>query len=145
MRGLNRQVVYYRPSEDITNASEQLKALISDLKRPMNEKYRPVRQINTYTSYIITSNRRAVGAFSADDRRMIVVDCPPKMTSPADQALYDTLGQRNGAWFHGGGPRHLLHYLLTLDLKGWRPPSSAPPVKRNRTTPTPTLRRSSTG
>lgn len=112
--------------EDITAASEQLKALISDLKRPMNEKYRPVRQINTYTMYVITSNRRSVGAFSADDRRMIVVDCPPKLTSPEGQALYDTLGQRGGHWFHSGGPRKLLHYLLTFDLKGWKPPSSAP-------------------
>lgn len=112
--------------EDITAASEQLKALISDLKRPMNEKYRPVRQINTYTMYVITSNRRSVGAFSADDRRMIVVDCPPKMTTPEGQALYDTLGQRAGHWFHNGGPRKLLHYLLSLDLQGWRPPSQAP-------------------
>lgn len=112
--------------EDLTAASEQLKALISDLKRPMNEKYRPVRQINTYTMYVITSNRRAVGAFSADDRRMVVVDCPPKMTSAVGQALYDSLGQRHGAWFHGGGPRKLLHYLLTLDLRGWKPPNAAP-------------------
>ncbi|HKV83225.1 MAG TPA: DUF3854 domain-containing protein [Ktedonobacterales bacterium] len=112
--------------EDILKASETLKALISDLKRPMNEKYRPVRQVNTYTSYIITSNRRAVGSYSADDRRMIVVDCPNKMTTPEGQALYDTLGQRTGAWYHGGGPKHLLHYLLHLDLKGWRPPASAP-------------------
>lgn len=112
--------------EDMTRAAEQLKALISDLKRPMNEKYRPVRQIQTYTMYIITSNNRAVGSFSADDRRMIVVDCPPKMTTPDGQALYDTLGKRGGKWFHGGGPQHLLHYLLNLDLKGWRPPASAP-------------------
>lgn len=119
-------VINEAKGEDLTSASEQLKALISDLKRPMNEKYRPVRQINTYTMYVITSNRRAVGAFSADDRRMIVVDCPPKMTSLEGQALYDTLGQRNGTWFHGGGPKHLLHYLLNLDLKGWRPPSAAP-------------------
>lgn len=112
--------------EDITAASEQLKALISDLKRPMNEKYRPVRQINTYTMYVITSNRRSVGAFSADDRRMIVVDCPPKMTSPEGQALYDLLGQRGGTWFHNGGPRKLLHYLLHLDLGGWKPPPQAP-------------------
>lgn len=119
-------VINEAKGEDLTAASEQLKALISDLKRPMNEKYRPVRQINTYTMYVITSNRRAVGAFSADDRRMIVVDCPNKMTDTAGQALYDTLGQRNGTWFHSGGPKHLLHYLLNLDLKGWKPPSSAP-------------------
>lgn len=111
---------------DLDAGREQLKALVSDLRRPMNEKYRPVRQINTYTSYIITSNHRAVGAFAADDRRMIVVNCPPKMTDAAGQALYDTIGRRGGAWYNAGGPKHLLHYLLTLDLQGWRPPSSAP-------------------
>jgi len=112
--------------EDMQKASEQLKALISDLRRPMNEKYRPVREINSYTSYIITSNNRAVGSFSGDDRRMIVVNCPPKLTTPEGQEIYDTLGKRGGAWFHAGGPKHLLHYLMTLDLNGWKPPSAAP-------------------
>lgn len=112
--------------EDLMAAKEQLKALISDLKRPMNEKYRPVRQINTYSMYALSSNNRSVGAFAADDRRMIVVSCPPKLTTPEGQALYDTLGQRHGAWFHDNGPRKLLHHLLTMDLKGWRPPSAAP-------------------
>lgn len=112
--------------EDIWKASETLKALISDLRRPMNDKYRPVRQVNTYTTYIITSNHRAVGAFDSDDRRMVVVNCPAKMTTPEGQALYDQLGRRNGRWFHAGGPKWLLHYLLTFDLKGWKPPAAAP-------------------
>jgi hypothetical protein len=105
--------------EDIAKASEQLKALISDLKRPMNEKYRPVRQINTYTTYVITSNQRSVGAFSADDRRMIVTDCP----KPREPAFYY---DRVRPWKDHGGPKALLGYLLRLDLKGWRPPASAP-------------------
>lgn len=111
--------------EDIDAAAEQLKALISDLKRPMNEKFRPVRQINTYTMYCMTSNRRSVGAFAADDRRMVVVNCPTKLTDVAGEALYTTLGQR-GAWHKAGGPRKLMHWLLTVDLHGWTPPSAAP-------------------
>ncbi len=105
--------------EDMVRGAEQLKALISDLKRPMNEKYRPVRQINTYTSYLITSNRREVGAFAADDRRMIVVDCP----KPREPAFYYTHVK---PWKDGGGPKALLGWLLRYDLKGWRPPASAP-------------------
>ena len=105
--------------EDIESASEQLKALISDLKRPMNEKYRPVRQINTYTMYMISSNKRAVGAFSPDDRRMIVIDCP----KPREQAFYYDYIK---PWKDAGGPKSLLGYLLNLDLKGWHPPAAAP-------------------
>jgi len=105
--------------EDVESASEQLKALISDLKRPMNEKYRPVRQINTYTMYCITSNKRAVGAFAPDDRRMIVVDCPKKREAAF---YYDYVKP----WKVAGGPKALLGYLLGLDLKGWKPPAAAP-------------------
>lgn len=111
--------------EDITAAGEMFKALISDQTRQMEEKYRPSRRILTYTQYIITSNRRAVGAYAADDRRMIVVDCPPKEEMP-DPGLYKLLGRKSGEWYHAGGPRWLYHYLKTLDLKGWEPPDSPP-------------------
>lgn len=104
--------------EDILKASETLKTLISDIRRPMNEKFRPVRQVNTYTSYIITSNRRAVGSFAADDRRMIVVNVPPKR----EDAFYDRLSTFKKA----GGARKVQHFLRTLDLKGWTPPRTAP-------------------
>lgn len=104
--------------QDLQKGGEVLKALISDLQRPMNEKYRPARQINSYTFYILTSNKRAVGAFSADDRRMIVVDCPPKK----DHEFY----LRVVRWREAGGCKALLGYLLNYDLKGWRPPAAAP-------------------
>jgi hypothetical protein len=105
--------------KDMEAASEQLKALISDLRRPMNEKYRPVRQINTYTQYIITSNRREVGAFAPDDRRMIVVDCPKKREA-------EFYHGRVGPWKDAGGARAVMGYFLSLDLQGWRPPTTAP-------------------
>jgi putative DNA primase/helicase len=103
--------------DDITRAGEQLKALVSNLRRPMNEKYRPVRDVNTYTQYVICSNRRAVGSFAADDRRMIVVDVPPKREPEFYQRVAD--------WKDHCGPA-LLHWLRTLPLDGWTPPQSAP-------------------
>jgi len=104
--------------QQMRSQSETVKGLISDLRRPMNEKYRPVRDINSYTMYIFTANNRGVGAFASDDRRMFVVDCP----KPGDQSLYNDVW----AWLDAGGARHLLHYLLHYDLKGWTPPQRAP-------------------
>lgn len=104
---------------DMVAGKDVLKSLISDLERPMNEKYRPARQIKTYTSYCISSNSRAVGSFAADDRRMIVVNCPKKR----EQAFYDDYLK---PWKRSGGPKALMHWLLTVDLAGWRPPQSAP-------------------
>lgn len=112
-------VVNEAKGEDINEASEELKALISDERREMNEKFRPARQINTYFQFIITSNKRAVGSFSADDRRMFVVNCPP----PLEESFYvDYMVP----WIKTGGPGYVLDYLLNLDLKGWRPPAHAP-------------------
>lgn len=102
---------------------EALKALISDKRRNMNEKFRPKRQIDSYTLYILTANDRAVGSFDADDRRMIVVECPPKMQ---DSHLYEYLGERHGSWVKDGGPAALMGFLLEMDLGDWRPPFEAP-------------------
>lgn len=105
--------------EDMFKGADQLKTLISDLRQPMNEKFRPVRQVNSYTFYILTSNRRSVGTFSADDRRMFVVDCP----KPREAEFYHSYVK---PWKQAGGARALLGYLLKYDLKGWEPPARAP-------------------
>lgn len=105
--------------KDMITGADVLKGLISDLERPMNEKFRPARQIKTYTMYMITSNDRKVGSFAADDRRMIVVDCPPKRE---DAFYFEYLKP----WKRAGGPKAVMHYLLNLDLQGWTPPAQAP-------------------
>jgi hypothetical protein len=104
--------------EDMHRASEKLKSLVSDLRRPMNEKFRPVRDVNSYTFYIITSNLRGVGSFAGDDRRYFVVDTP----TPGPQDMYDDVW----AWRKAGGGKHLLRWLLDYDLQGWKPPQRAP-------------------
>lgn len=95
-----------------------LRALISDKRVMLNDKFRLARQIDSYTMYIITSNDRGAGAYSADDRRMIVVNCPTKR----EESFY----RRVANWKSNGGGRHLLHWLLHYDLKGWQPPVHAP-------------------
>jgi hypothetical protein len=105
--------------EDLERGSDMLKSLISDLQRPMNEKYRPARLINSYTFYILTSNEKAAGAFSHDDRRMFVTDCPRKREAEFYKPISEWKNKQ-------GGPKALLGYLLNMDLKGWVPPASAP-------------------
>lgn len=95
-----------------------LKSMISEQKRRMNVKYRSARAIFTYFQFIITSNNRAAGAFTADDRRMFVVDCPAKR----EEAFY----LRVVAWLAAGGGKCLAYYLTHYDLAGWKPPAQAP-------------------
>jgi hypothetical protein len=97
---------------------EQIRALISQLRQPMEVKYRPVREVNCYTFFIINSNNRSVGSFGADDRRMIVIDTP----APREKEFYDRIKE----WRKRRGARRLIHYLLQWDLKGWQPPQRAP-------------------
>ncbi|MGH7746722.1 MAG: DUF3854 domain-containing protein, partial [Candidatus Dormibacteria bacterium] len=103
---------------DMRAGRDVLKSMISEQRRSMNAKYRSARPIDTYYQVIITSNSRAAGAFAHDDRRMVVVDCPPKR----EVAFYD----RVVAWLAAGGARSLAHWLLTYDLAGWVPPPQAP-------------------
>jgi hypothetical protein len=104
--------------KELAPVREKLKTLISDLRQPMNEKYRQVRDVNSYTLYIITSNKRGVGAYEFDDRRMIVIDTPPKR----EPEFYDDVKR----WRQNGGAKFLYAYLMNMDLQGWTPPSSAP-------------------
>jgi len=104
--------------EQLKQFAPSLRALISDKRVMMNEKFRAARQIDSYTQYIITANERGVGAYSADDRRMIVANCPKKR----EQSFY----RRIVEWKESGGGRALLHYLLNTDLEGWIPPDHAP-------------------
>lgn len=111
-------VINEASGETLQRCAPTLRSLISDKRVMLNDKFRLARQIDSYTMYLITSNDRGAGAYSADDRRMIVVNCPPKR----EESFY----RRVADWKHGGGGRALLHYLLHYDLQGWQPPVHAP-------------------
>lgn len=112
--------------DDMRHGYERLKGMISDLRRHMNEKYRLARQINSYTFYIMTTNRTEVAAFSKYDRRMFVVDCPggTELGDDAQQKEFfePIIGWKN----HDNGPKKLMAWMLSVDLEGWRPPQRAP-------------------
>lgn len=105
-------------SGDLWQAKEKLRSLISDETQHMNEKFRVQRQVRAPCLIALTSNNKEVGSYAHDDRRMIVIGCPPKR----EKAFYE----RVRAWKYGGGPAALMHWLATVDLKGWRPPVEAP-------------------
>jgi len=116
-------VVHEAEPGHLAEAKEALKSFVTDIRQSMNEKYRVKRQVNCYASFILTSNDRGTGAFSHDDRRMFVVNTAP--THKDGQAFYDPIFR----WRNNGGAKHLMHYLLNYDLKGWspgiRPPMTA--------------------
>lgn len=111
-------VVDEAEADVLAEHKEKVRSLISQLRIMMEEKFRPQREINCYTMFIFNSNKRAVGSYSHDDRRMIVVDVPPKR----EKEFYAEIL----AWRAAGGCRHLMHYLLTVDIGDWEPPSTAP-------------------
>lgn len=104
--------------DTVRKRRDYLKTLISESKLSLNEKYRRAKVVESPTFYILTSNDRRAGAFEYDDRRMFIVDVPEKL--PPEWYV------KAGAWLDSGGAKHILHYLLDLDLKGWRPPNEAP-------------------
>lgn len=105
--------------ETMRKNAQLIMALISDSRRQLNDKFRLMREIESPTLYFISSNYSGVGSgFTHDDRRIVSVLAPKK--GPDD--MYDRLWN----WRRAGGEKHLMQYLLDMDLKGWQPPRTAP-------------------
>ena len=105
---------------------ETLRTWISEPKIERHEKYLKNREVSNYALLIFTSNYRDAGAFAHDDRRFLVVGCPP--IDRGDE-FYGPIWD----WFRSGlaGPA-LYHYFLNYDLEGWRPPVAAPRTAEKR-------------
>lgn len=105
-------------------AKDQLKGFISEQQMRLNKKHITAQQVKNYSQFILTSNDRRVGSYDHDDRRMIVVDCPP----PREKAFYDRVVH----WLEHGGKAALMHFLMTYPLNGWKPPQGAPMTREKR-------------
>ncbi len=105
---------------------QTLKRFISDKHQDAKEKYRVAKQVESYTFYMFTSNQQNAGAFSNDDRRMIVTLCPD--THPDGDGFYEPIFK----WFDNGGPAKLAKYMMEYDLEGWKPPRHAPATYQKR-------------
>lgn len=107
--------------------AELIKALITDPRRQLNDKFRTIRMVTSPTFYIITSNYSGVGSgFGHDDRRILAIQAPSK--HPTDEAFYGPIWR----WRKAGGRKALMHYLLNYDLGSWQPPSAAPATATKR-------------
>lgn len=102
----------------VVRGGEMLKYLISEKRMPLNEKFRPARQVDSFTLYMLASNERSVGSYASDDRRMFVADVP----RPREQSFYHYVAD----WLEADGNKALMRWLLEYDLAGWRPPQEAP-------------------
>lgn len=103
-----------------------VKGYVTDDTQPMNDKYRPRREVVTYFLTIFNSNERSAGALPDDDRRFIVIKCPD--THPDGDDFYAPIYE----WMDKNGPKRLLHYFQHYDLKGWKPPRHAPQTREKR-------------
>lgn len=112
--------------EDLLKCGETLKSLITDLSQSMNEKYRAVRDVNSYTFYIFTANKHEVASFDFDDRRFVVIEVPSPFKHGDLEAQRGFYYDRVSKWKDRGGARDVAGYLQRLDLQGWEPPIRAP-------------------
>jgi ABC-type oligopeptide transport system ATPase subunit len=103
-----------------------IQSWITDKQQNVNEKYRVEKQLNNNTFFMFDSNEMNAGAFSDDDRRMIVVGAPGR--HPDGDDFYDPIGR----WYEQGGPQHLLYYFQHYDLEGWVPPNKAPLTREKK-------------
>ncbi len=113
-------------SNKLKDNISRLYTYITERRQGMNEKYRPNRQVNSYAFYLFNSNEKSAGAFSDDDRRMIIIGCPDN--HPDGDKFYDRIGK----WYTNGGPKKLLNFFLEYDLEGWEPPNHAPQTREKR-------------
>lgn len=103
-----------------------LNGYITDETKGCNEKYRARKQVINYGFYMFNANQRSAGAFSGDDRRMVVMKTPKKHKEK--RGFYGPIFD----WYENGGPGHLLHYMQNYDLEGWQPPIEAPETREKR-------------
>ena len=111
---------------EIKEGWENLKALITDTDRPMEEKYRVARQIKTFTQYIFMANGHSIGSFDRGDRRMYVIDVPDPAGSADTGWQPHPVAVACSRWLNAGGGPALMDWMLGVDLGAWVPPDAAP-------------------
>lgn len=110
------------PREMQDNA-ELLRFMIAQSEMTLNAKYRPAISASNLGLYLFTTNFPEAASFPADERRYFVVGAPDKRDDDASHDWYDELH----TWANSpvSGPA-IMHWLQSLDLQGWSPPTSAP-------------------
>jgi hypothetical protein len=97
----------------------RLKEVITEPQIMINEKNNPAYMADNLASFVFLSNDHAALHIEAKDRRFYVIDCK---NEAAPAALYDDFVE----WRDNGGFDFLMHYLLNLDMTGYKANGHAP-------------------
>jgi len=91
-----------------------LKALITDANRAFEAKGVDIVQGSNYVHLVMSSNSDWVVPAGADARRYFVLDVSDERKQ--DESYFARIKDR---FYKGEGKANLLHFLLSVDLKGW--------------------------
>ena len=103
---------------DQAHQKNALKSLVTSESIQINEKFQPLRTERNHANFVFLSNDNKPLALERDDRRYLVIYCPPKLTN----GLYERVWQSLDA----GAVEAFYAFLLKRDLGHFQP--HTPPV-----------------
>lgn len=101
----------------IGNNSVTLSMLIQAQEFPVNTRFRLDATPENNLLFVLTGEKDLLFHLSRSQSRYFVTEAGRVKPETVEAAR---------AWVDAGGGRSLLHYLLNLDLKGWKPPLEVP-------------------
>lgn len=104
---------------DQAHQKNALKSLVTGGSIQINEKQQPLRTEKNSANFVFTSNDNKPLALERDDRRYLVIYCPPKLTD----GLYERVWQS----LEAGAVEAFYAFLLKRDLSHFKP-HTAPPM-----------------
>ena len=104
---------------DKLETTDRLKAMITQKKVVVNEKFKPQYVIPDTLNYYFTSNHPAAFFLRNEERRNFIWEAPEVPLPGAFYKAYNT-------WLKAEGPAALFHYLTKLDLGDFSPTAPAP-------------------
>lgn len=111
-------------SSDLNHAKNILKALITSPTIQIEAKFAATRSEANHVNLVFLSNEYRPLALERDDRRYVVIYCPPKRI--------DDLYTRVCKCIDQGGVEAMYEALLARDLSGFHPHTPAPMTKAKR-------------
>jgi hypothetical protein len=105
--------------EDRRQHADKLKGLITGTTIQINEKHRPVTEIENLANFIFLSNHPTAMFVGQDDRRYFVWEIEASPMSPTEAKAF-------AAWRDHGGLSALRHHLQSLEISSFNPKARAP-------------------
>jgi putative DNA primase/helicase len=94
--------------KDQANHKNSIKAMVTGEDVQIDEKFQPLRTESNHANFVFLSNDPKPLALERDDRRFMVIWCPPKLTD----GLYERVAQS----IHAGAVEAFYDFLMRRDL-----------------------------